>query len=105
MVKNQARAVHDHPLPWDNTTKSQCQRNPVNLTTLLLRHTDGTAATTGCLCVLAADAEAPVVTQTAVSADLLQTLKVITELGVDTVGQNLRVLAINNIALTVEKPL
>lgn len=38
------------------------------------------------------------------STDLLQAFKILTKLGVDTVGQNLRVFAINNIALTVEEP-
>ena len=76
-----------------------------NLTTLLLGHTDGTAATTGRLGVLSADAEAPVVAETTVGADLLQALEVITELGVDTVGEDLRVLAIDNVALPVEEPL
>jgi len=55
--------------------------------------------------VLTADTEAPVVTETTVSADLLQALEIITELGVDTVGEDLRVLAIDNVALPVEEPL
>jgi len=55
--------------------------------------------------VLTADTKAPVVTETTVSADLLQALKVIAELGVDTVGKDLRVLAIDDIALSVEEPL
>ena len=38
------------------------------------------------------------------STDLLQTLEIVTELGVDTVGENLRILAIDDIALTVEEP-
>ncbi len=75
------------------------------LTTLLLGHTDGPAATTSRLGVLATDAEAPVVTETTVSADLLQALEIITELGVDTVGEDLVVLAIDNVALPVEEPL
>lgn len=37
-------------------------------------------------------------------ADLLQALQIITELRVDTVGQNVRVLAIDNVALSVEEP-
>ena len=80
-------------------------KKPNNLTTLLLGHTDGTAATTGRLGVLSADAEAPVVAETTVGTDLLQALKIITELGVDTVGEDLGVLAVDNVALTVEEPL
>jgi len=79
-------------------------KKPNNLTTLLLGHTDGTAATTGRLGVLSADAEAPVVAETTVGTDLLQALKIITELGVDTVGEDLGVLAVDNVALTVEEP-
>lgn len=43
-------------------------------------------------------------TETTVSADLLQALEIITELGVDAVGQDLGVLAINNVALSVKEP-
>ena len=76
-------------------------RNPL---TLLLGHTDSSAAATSGLGVLATDTEAPVVTETTVSADLLQALKVVTELAVDTVGKGLAVLAIDDIALPVEEP-
>lgn len=54
--------------------------------------------------MLTTHAEAPVVTETTVGADLLETLKILTELGVDTVGQHLRVLAVHNVALPVEEP-
>ena len=43
-------------------------------------------------------------TKTTVSADLLQALQIITKLGVDTVGENLRVLTIDDITLTIEEP-
>ena len=54
--------------------------------------------------MLATDAEAPVVSQTTVSADLLETLQVVTELAVDAVGEDLGVLAVDNVALSVEEP-
>jgi len=54
--------------------------------------------------VLTTDTEAPVVTETTVSADLLQALEIVTELGGDTVGEDLAVLAIDDIALPVEEP-
>lgn len=44
-------------------------------------------------------------TETTVGTDLLQALEIITELGVDTVGEDLGVLAIDNVALSVEEPL
>jgi len=44
------------------------------------------------------------VTETTVSADLLQALEIVTELGGDTVGEDLAVLAIDDIALPVEEP-
>lgn len=80
------------------------QQPPSALATLLLGDTDGPATATGGLGVLSTDTEAPVVSKTTVGPDLLQALKVITELGVDTVGEHLRVLAIDNIALSVEEP-
>jgi hypothetical protein len=72
--------------------------------TLLLGHTDSSAATTGCLGVLSTNTEAPVVTETTVSADLLQALEIVTELAVDAVGEDLAVLAIDDVALPVEEP-
>ena len=54
--------------------------------------------------MLTTDAEAPVVTETTVSADLLEALEVLTELGVDAVGEDLGVLAVDNVALPVEEP-
>ena len=42
--------------------------------------------------------------QTTMSTDLLQPLKIVTKLAVDTVGQDLAVLAIHDIALTIKEP-
>lgn len=36
--------------------------------------------------------------------NLFETLQIITELGVNTVGKNLRVLAVNNVLLPVKEP-
>lgn len=54
--------------------------------------------------MLTTDTETPVVTQTTVGADLLQALEILTELGVDTVGEDLVVLAVDNVALPVQEP-
>ena len=59
---------------------------------------------TGRLGVLTPDTEAPEVPETTVRTDLLQPLKVVTELRVHTVGQNLGVLAVNDIPLPVQEP-
>jgi hypothetical protein len=82
-----------HPIP-----------KPPYLTTLLLGDTNGTATSASSLGVLATDTETPVVSETTVSADLLQALQILTQLRVDTVGENVRVLAVHNIALSVEEP-
>ena len=74
------------------------------LATLLLGDTDGPAATTGGLGVLTADTEAPVVSETTVGADLLEALQILTELGVDAVGQDVGVLAVDDVALSVQEP-
>lgn len=76
----------------------------MRLTSLLLGDTDGAAPATGGLGVLSTDTETPVMTETTVSADLLQALEIVTELGVDVVGQDLVVLAVHDIALSVEEP-
>lgn len=75
-----------------------------NSLALLLADTDGAATATSGLGVLTTDTETPVVTETTVRADLLQALEILTELGVDTVGDDLGVLAIGNVALSVEEP-
>lgn len=80
------------------------RRPATPLTTLALGDTDGPATAAGGLGVLTTDTETPVVAETTVSADLLEALEILTELGVDTVGQNLRVLAVDNVALPVEEP-
>lgn len=72
--------------------------------TLLLADTDGPAPPASRLAVLTTDTQAPEVTQTSVGADLLQSLEIITELAVDTVGENLVVLAVDNVTLSVEEP-
>jgi len=54
--------------------------------------------------VLTTHAEAPVVTETTVGADLLEALEILAELGVDTVGEGVDVLAVDNVALPVEEP-
>lgn len=59
---------------------------------------------TGRLGVLPTDTDAPNVTETTVSTNLLQPLEVITELGVNGVGNDLGVLAIDDILLPVQEP-
>jgi hypothetical protein len=44
------------------------------------------------------------VTQTTMRADFLQSFQIITELGVNTVGEDLRIFAVDNIALSVKEP-
>ena len=76
-------------------------RKPLSL---LLADTNGSAAATSSLGVLSTDTQTPVVTQTPVGADLLQALQIITELAVDSVGEHLAVLAVDDVALSVEEP-
>lgn len=71
---------------------------------LLLGHTDGTSATAGGLGVLTAHTKAPVVTQTTVGTDLLQSLQILTQLRVHIRGGQLRVLAVDDVLLSVQEP-
>jgi hypothetical protein len=71
---------------------------------LLLADTDGAATAASGLGVLTTDTETPVVTETAVRADLLQALEILTVLAVKTVGEGVGVLAVNDVALSVEEP-
>ena len=60
---------------------------------LLLGDTNGPSPASSCLGVLTADTDTPVVTQATMGADLLETLKILTELVVKHVGHNLTSLA------------
>jgi hypothetical protein len=82
-----------------------CEIHHSTYSLLLLGDTDDATTTTSGLGVLTTDTDAPVVTETTVSADLLETLQVLTELVVKTVGQELSVLAIDKVLLSVEEPL
>ena len=72
--------------------------------TLLLADTDGPATAASGLGVLTTDTQTPVVTQTTVRADLLQALEILTQLAVDDVGDQLRALAVGEVALSVQEP-
>jgi hypothetical protein len=74
------------------------------LATLLLRHADSPSAPSSRLGVLATHTQGPVMSQTAMRADLLQALEVITEFRVNTVGKDLGILAVDNVALSVQEP-
>jgi hypothetical protein len=54
--------------------------------------------------MLTTNSETPIVAKTTVGADFLQPLQIVTKLAVDAVGDDLRVLAICNISLSVEEP-
>jgi len=70
----------------------------------LARDTNCLAPSSRRLCVLSANADAPVVPETAMVADSLEALEVVAELGVDAVGEDLGVLAVDDVLLPVEEP-
>lgn len=71
---------------------------------LPLADTDGATTAAGGLGVLTTHAQAPVVTETTVRADTLETLEILTGLAVEGVGDNLVVLAVGDVALSVQEP-
>ena len=71
---------------------------------LLLLVSHRATLATSCAGVLTTGTEVPVVTQTTVGTNLLQTLKGITELGLDVVRQDLRVLTSREVLLSVKEP-
>ena len=72
------------------------ETNNNGLSSLLLGHTNSTTLATSSLSMLTTDTESPVVTETTVTADLLQTLKIITKLGFDIGGEELKVVCKDN---------
>jgi hypothetical protein len=77
---------------------------PASSPLLLLRHTDSPTSPASRLAVLSTHPQAPVVPQTTMRADLLQPLEIVTELAVHAVGKHLAVLAVHDVALTIEEP-
>lgn len=99
------RSSHGGGEPPARTHDVRCHDLHFFVTTgllLLVRH--GLTTATSRARVLATSAQVPVVTQTTVSADLLQALKVVTQLGLHVVGQDLHVLARSEVLLPVEEP-
>jgi len=74
------------------------------LTALLLRYTNSAPSAASGLCVLSTHTNTQVMTDTTVSPDLLQTLKVISELDIQSVRRELCSLSISDIFLSVEEP-
>lgn len=71
---------------------------------LLLRHTNGSTPPPSSLRMLTSNTQSPIMAQPTMSANLLQPLKILTQFAFHAVGQNLRVLAIHNIPLSIEEP-
>lgn len=71
---------------------------------LLLGNTDSSTPPARSLRMLASNAQSPIMTQPTMRADLLQPLQVLAEFAVDAVGVHLGVLAVHDIALSVEEP-
>ena len=72
---------------------------------LLSGDSEGAAGSAGGLGLLTSDLEAPEVSQTSVGSDLLQSLQIFSELGVDSVGDKLGPVALADVALSVQEPL
>ncbi|GMS96315.1 hypothetical protein PENTCL1PPCAC_18490, partial [Pristionchus entomophagus] len=91
---------------WKETTRSNklSLLLPSDLSSLLLGHSDSASLAAGSLGVLSTDTESPVVTETSVEADLLQTLEILTPLVVDLGGTHLRGLSVLVVSLSVEEP-
>merc|ERR1712168_1398999 len=77
---------------------------PYRISLLLLGNTNGAATATSGLGMLTTDTEEPVVTETTVSTDLLETLEIFTELGIQTVGDGLSEGAVLPVLLSVQEP-
>ena len=80
------------------------ERPRIPLTALLLADAHGLTATTGRLSVLTSNSDTPEVSETSVSANLLETFKVITELSVDLVRDDLVVLTVRDVLSSVQEP-
>jgi len=71
---------------------------------LLLGDTESTASTAGGLGALTTDLNAEVMTETSVLAGLLHALKILTETGINLIGNELAPFTITDAALPVKEP-
>lgn len=71
---------------------------------LKLNRLSGLTTTTSGLGVLTSDTQTPEVTNTTVGSDLFQSLQVISQLRLQVVGQDVVVLTVNNVFLSVQEP-
>lgn len=72
---------------------------------LLSGDSESSTSSAGRLGLLTSDLEAPEVSQTSVGSDLLQSFQVLSELGINTVGDELRPGAFADVSLSVQEPL
>ena len=72
---------------------------------LLSSDSQSLSSSTSGLGVLSLDLEVQVMTETSMLADLLHSLKIFSESGVDNVGINLTVCSVLNTSLSVQEPL
>lgn len=75
-----------------------------SLILLLLRYSDSLSTSASGFRVLSTNSQTPRVSQSTVSTNFLQTLKIFTHLGISRVGQDLECFAINYISLPVQEP-
>lgn len=87
-----------HPRPPNTISTSR------TCLTLLLRHTNSPTSPTRRLRMLPTNPKAPIVSQTSMRPNLLQPFQILTKLAVHAVCQDLRILAVDNVALAVEEP-
>lgn len=87
--------------PWEGEHSTKGERS----CSLLSGNTESSASSAGRLGLLTSDLEAPEVSQTSVGFDLLQSFQVLSELGVNTVGDELRPVSFADISLSVKEPL
>lgn len=76
-----------------------------NVRSLLSGDTESSAGSAGRLGLLTSDLESPEVSETSVGSDLLQSFQIFSELGVDTVGDELGPVSITDVSLSVQEPL
>ena len=71
----------------------------------LLRHTHSTSSPTSGLSVLTSDPDTPVVTQATMSPNLLEAFQIFPKFVLKLIGQNLGILAVTMILLSVQEPI
>ena len=72
---------------------------------LLFGNSESSSSSTSGLCLLTSDLKSPEMSETSVASDLFHSFQIFSELGIQSVGDELSPVTVSDISLSVQEPL